>query len=192
MTSITSSSTRCIVYIMPHSIVVEEGSRYHPSLITSDIFQALIQESARFKVWQQEKLKSDTKQYSRAVYGHVWVTLQVVVNESCKDWGYTVFTVYCCSWGMQVHDVKQKCSRRSLTSIWANLLSRYWIIKASWDEPWLCTEPAVRWRARRRTGSNLPDISLLLSTTWLRKLTRLLQQRHCVWGNETVSCILAE
>lgn len=118
------------------------------------------------------------------------MTLQAVVNESCQDWGYTVYTVYC-RWGMQVHDVKQKCRGQSPTSIWANLLSRYWIIKASWDEPWLLTEPAVRWRARRRTGSNFPDISIL-STTLLRKLTRLPQQRHYVWGNESVSGILAE
>lgn len=51
--------------------------------------------------------------------------------------------------------------RQKLTSIWSSLLSRYWIMKASWVELWLQTEPTIRQREQRTRGFTVEDMSSL-------------------------------
>lgn len=80
----------------------------------------------------------------------------------------------------------------SLTSIWASLLSRYWIIKASWADPWPWTAHTVRHKHNRRTGTSLPDMICTIDITvhWTsRSLSKnfFVGETFLFWG-EPLQC----
>lgn len=85
---------------------------------------------------------------------YFWRLENTLIDLDCGD--------RACSCPSAGTDVTQK---KQLTSIWVSLLSRYWMMKASWEEPWVWTEPRVRHREKRKRRST-PDIteaSLLVS-----------------------------